>query len=72
MTAPRIPRQGPGLQGPRQDAGLPYPQPTAKKPATGRPGPALGTYWADGWRWWALVVALYGGAVVLAYCAGGA
>lgn len=71
MTAPRIPRQGPGLQGPRKGPGLPYHQPSAKRPATGRLDPAPGTCWAKGWRWWVLVAGMYGGAVALAYWAGG-
>lgn len=71
MTSPRIPRQGPGLQGPRKAPGLPYHHPGRKNGATGRLDPAPGTCWAQGWRWWVLVACMYGGAVVLAYWAGG-
>lgn len=66
MTAPRIPRQGPGLQGPRDRAGLPYPHPTRKNGASARLGRLLGRYT---WELW--VLAAFAVELAVGYWAGG-
>ena len=71
MSGPRLPRQGPGLQGPRKGPGLPYHHPGQENGATGRLGPTPGPCWAAGWRWWVLVACTFGIGFALAYWAGG-